>query len=55
MRRCERIAQPAYDEDTIAHEFEYVATKLDLTVDELQRAHERPEQELSRLQVTACR
>jgi N-acetyl sugar amidotransferase len=30
-----RIAQPAYNEDTMAHEFEYVATKLDLTVEEL--------------------
>lgn len=30
-----RIAQPAYDEETMAHEFEYVATKLDLTVAEL--------------------
>ena len=29
------IAQPAYDEDTMAHDFEYVATKLDLTVAEL--------------------
>ena len=25
----------AYDEETMAHEFEYVATKLDLTVEEL--------------------
>ena len=31
----QRIAQPAYDEDTMAHEFEYVATKLDLTVAQL--------------------
>ncbi|QDW39790.1 N-acetyl sugar amidotransferase [Bradyrhizobium sp. KBS0727] len=30
-----RIARPAYDEETMAHEFEYVATKLDLTVAEL--------------------
>jgi N-acetyl sugar amidotransferase len=30
-----RIAQPAYDEETMAHEFEYVATKLDLSVEEL--------------------
>jgi N-acetyl sugar amidotransferase len=30
-----RIAQPPYDEDEMAHEFEYVATKLDLTVEEL--------------------
>jgi N-acetyl sugar amidotransferase len=31
----ERIAQPAYDEATIGQDFEYVATKLDLTVAEL--------------------
>ena len=32
-----RIAQPAYDEDSIAHDFEYVARKLGLTVEELTR------------------
>ncbi|MBE7608460.1 LPS biosynthesis protein, partial [Salmonella enterica subsp. enterica serovar 4:-:1,2] len=37
-----RIAQPAYDEDTVAHEFEYVATKLDLTVAELQELMKGP-------------
>lgn len=31
----QKIAQPAYDEETIAHEFEYIAKKLDLTVSEL--------------------
>ena len=31
-----RIAQPAYDEQTMAQDFEYVAKKLDLTVHELQ-------------------
>ncbi|MGX4803507.1 N-acetyl sugar amidotransferase [Bradyrhizobium guangdongense] len=31
----EKIAKPAYDENTIEHEFEYVAHKLDFTVDEL--------------------
>ena len=30
-----RIAEPAYDEDTVAQDFEYVATKLDLSVGEL--------------------
>lgn len=30
-----RIAQPAYDEDTMAQEFEYIATKLDMSVEEL--------------------
>jgi N-acetyl sugar amidotransferase len=32
-----RIAQPAYDERTMAQDFEYVAVKLDLTVPELQK------------------
>lgn len=31
-----RIAQPPYDEQTMAQDFEYVAKKLDLTVPELQ-------------------
>lgn len=31
----ERISRPAYDEATIAEDFEYVATKLDISVDEL--------------------
>ena len=31
----EKIAQRAYDDATIADDFEYIATKLDLTVDEL--------------------
>lgn len=30
------IAQPAYDQETINHDFEYIAKKLDLTVAELQ-------------------
>jgi N-acetyl sugar amidotransferase len=32
----ERIAQKSYDEDTISQDFEYIATKLGLTVSELQ-------------------
>lgn len=32
----ERIAKPAYDAETIAQDFEYVATKLDLSVGELE-------------------
>jgi len=32
----ERIARPAYDESTIAQDFEYVANKLDISVAELQ-------------------
>jgi N-acetyl sugar amidotransferase len=31
----QKISQPAYDEETIAHDFEYVATKLDISVDDL--------------------
>ena len=31
----QKIAQRAYDDDTIAHDFEYIATKLDITVDAL--------------------
>jgi N-acetyl sugar amidotransferase len=36
------IARPAYDAATIADEFEYIATKLDLTVSELQSIHDAP-------------
>lgn len=36
----EKIAQPPYDDQTIAHDFEYVAKKLDLTVAELQNLME---------------
>jgi hypothetical protein len=32
----EKIAAPAYDAETIAHDFEYIATKLDITVEALQ-------------------
>jgi hypothetical protein len=32
----ESIARPAYDEQEMSQDFEYVATKLDLTVAELQ-------------------
>ena len=31
-----RLEQPAYDPETIDHEFEYIATKLRISVDELQ-------------------
>jgi hypothetical protein len=37
-----KIAIPAYDEATIADDFEYVATKLDLTVPELKALHSGP-------------
>jgi len=33
----ELIAKPAYDEEMIAQDFEYIAKKLDLTVSELQK------------------
>jgi N-acetyl sugar amidotransferase len=45
MTRAEalrQIARPAYDEATIAHDFEYVATKLDVSVAELQRLMNGP-------------
>jgi N-acetyl sugar amidotransferase len=38
----ERIARPAYDEATIAHDFEYIATKLDISVAELQALMDGP-------------
>ncbi len=37
-----KIAVPAYDPDTIAEDFEYIATKLGITVDELRSYHEGP-------------
>jgi hypothetical protein len=30
-----KLAQPAWDKDTIEQDFEYIATKLDISVDEL--------------------
>jgi N-acetyl sugar amidotransferase len=38
----QKIAQPAYDEETIAHDFEYVATKLDIGVDTLRELMRGP-------------
>lgn len=38
----EALAKPPYDEETIAHEFEFVATKLGMTVAELQACMELP-------------
>lgn len=38
----QRIAQPAYDEATMREDFEYVATKLDLSVAELRALLEGP-------------
>jgi N-acetyl sugar amidotransferase len=37
-----RIAQPAYDAETIDQDFEYIATKLDISVDELRALHRGP-------------
>ncbi|MFC1735906.1 N-acetyl sugar amidotransferase [Candidatus Hydrogenedentota bacterium] len=38
----EKLSQPAYDEETIAHEFEYIATKLGISVEELQGYMDAP-------------
>jgi len=38
----EKLAQPAYSEATIAHDFEFVATKLGMTVEELQVCMDGP-------------
>ena len=38
----EKLTQPAYDEEAIAHEFEYVANKLGISVEELQRYMDAP-------------
>lgn len=37
-----KLAQPAYDKDTIHHEFKFVATKLGITEDELQSYMDAP-------------
>lgn len=38
----EKLAQPPYDEETIAHDLEFVANKLDISVDELNGYMELP-------------
>ena len=38
----EKLKSPAYDPETIVDEFEYIATKLGITVDELTQYHEMP-------------
>lgn len=38
----ERLSRPPFDEDTIAQDFEYVATKLGISVEELQGYMEAP-------------
>jgi len=37
-----KLERPAYDEETIARDFEYVATKLRISVDELQGYFNQP-------------
>ena len=36
------LSKPAYDEQTISQEFEYIATKLGVTVEELQGYMDAP-------------
>ena len=38
----EKISKPAYDEETISQDFEYIATKLDISVAELRQLHQAP-------------
>ncbi len=38
----DKLAQVSYDKESIAHEFEYIATKLGITVGELQQYFEMP-------------
>jgi hypothetical protein len=36
------LAKPAYDPETIDEDFEYIATKLGISVEELRKYHELP-------------
>ena len=38
----EKLKQPAHDPRTIQHDFEYVASKLDMTIEELQACFDAP-------------
>ena len=38
----DRLKQPALDDETVAHEFKYVATKLGISPAELQRYMDAP-------------
>ncbi len=38
----EKLQEPAYDPEMIEHDFEYIATKLGITVEELRGYHEAP-------------
>lgn len=42
QKALELISQPAYDQETISQDFEYIAKKLDITVEELQQIMEGP-------------
>tara|TARA_B100001094_G_C17437180_1_gene441868 strand:- start:56 stop:469 length:414 start_codon:yes stop_codon:yes gene_type:complete len=37
-----QLSKPAYDKENIKHEFEYIASKLDMTVKELQQCMDAP-------------
>jgi N-acetyl sugar amidotransferase len=37
-----RMAKPAYDEEAVAQDFEYIATKLDISVEEFRALHAGP-------------
>jgi N-acetyl sugar amidotransferase len=37
-----KLAQPAYDPETLQHDFEYIATKLGISIDELKSLHAAP-------------
>lgn len=38
----EKLKSPAYDPERLAQDFEYIATKLGITTDELRRYHDQP-------------
>jgi hypothetical protein len=38
----DKLSKPAYDPETIAQDFEYIATKLGITVEELQGYMDAP-------------
>jgi N-acetyl sugar amidotransferase len=38
----EKLKQPAYDPERLAQDFEYIATKLAITTEELRRYHDQP-------------
>jgi len=38
----EKLKQPAHDPERLAQDFEYIATKLGITTDELRRYHDQP-------------